>query len=195
VLLEKTLSTWAKSPLASILLQASDFSAMFNRNSTTPEIIKQAAKLYTEGIAELQARAREMFPGVDKFSVATAVQQDEILRSLDENAASIGRPFRPRPRRQNFFETLRQHTIAGFLVGGNLLAASVIWTCLYFATLHSGPGARCMRCFHFFCRLPCVSSRQQTRRRSDYAWRRPGAAILGDTSEGHVGFRSDDAYP
>ena len=73
-------------------------------------------KLYTEGMAELQARAREMFPGVEKFSVATAEQQDEILRSLDKNAASIGRPFRPRPRGQNFFETLRQHTIAGFLI-------------------------------------------------------------------------------
>jgi gluconate 2-dehydrogenase gamma chain len=72
-------------------------------------------KLYTEGMAELQARTHEMFPGVEKFSAATAEQQDEVLRSLDKNAGAISRPFRPAPG-QNFFETLRQHTIAGFLI-------------------------------------------------------------------------------
>ena len=73
-------------------------------------------KLYTEGMAEMQARASEMFPGVEKFSAATAGQQDEILRSLDKGPSSPDRPFRPRPLAQNFFETLRQHTIAGFLI-------------------------------------------------------------------------------
>jgi gluconate 2-dehydrogenase gamma chain len=73
-------------------------------------------KLYMEGMAELQARAKEMFPGVEKFSAASAEQQDEILRSLDKNAGSIARPFRPAPSGQNFFEMLRQHTIAGFLI-------------------------------------------------------------------------------
>jgi len=73
-------------------------------------------KLYTEGMAELQARTREMFPDVERFSVATAEQQDEILRSLDKNVVSSHRPFRSRPLAQNFFETLRQHTIAGFLI-------------------------------------------------------------------------------
>jgi gluconate 2-dehydrogenase gamma chain len=73
-------------------------------------------KLYIEGMAELQARAREIFPDVERFSVATAEQQDEILRSLDKNAVYSRRPFRSRPLAQNFFETLRQHTIAGFLI-------------------------------------------------------------------------------
>jgi gluconate 2-dehydrogenase gamma chain len=73
-------------------------------------------KLYTEGMAELQARAHEMFAGVEKFSAATAEQQDEILRSLDKNAGAISRPFRPARSGENFFETLRQHTIAGFLI-------------------------------------------------------------------------------
>jgi Gluconate 2-dehydrogenase subunit 3 len=73
-------------------------------------------RLYADGMAELQARAREMFPVVEKFSAATTEQQDEILRSLDKSAPSNGRPFRPRPLAQNFFETLRQHTIAGFLI-------------------------------------------------------------------------------
>jgi gluconate 2-dehydrogenase gamma chain len=72
--------------------------------------------LYTEGMAELQARAREMFPSVERFSVATAEQQDEILRALDKNTASSDRPFRGRLLVRDFFETLRQHTIAGFLI-------------------------------------------------------------------------------
>ena len=73
-------------------------------------------KLYTEGMAELQARAREMFPGVEIFSAATAEQQGQILHSLDKGSSSPERPFRPRPLAQSFFETLRQHTIAGFLI-------------------------------------------------------------------------------
>jgi gluconate 2-dehydrogenase gamma chain len=73
-------------------------------------------RLYADGMAALQARAREMFPVVEKFSAATIEQQDEILRSIDKNAASNDRPFKPPPLAKNFFETLRQHTIAGFLI-------------------------------------------------------------------------------
>jgi gluconate 2-dehydrogenase gamma chain len=80
-------------------------------------------KTYREGLPELQARVGEMFPGVAKFSALTAEQQDEILHSFDEHAATSQRPFRARPGAQDFFETLRQHTIAGFLIdpdfGGN----------------------------------------------------------------------------
>jgi hypothetical protein len=43
VLLDNTLSTRAKSPLAGILFRRT-ISQLFNRNSTTPEIIKQAAE-------------------------------------------------------------------------------------------------------------------------------------------------------
>jgi hypothetical protein len=43
VLLEKTLSTRAKTT-RQYPFQANDFSAMFNRNRSTPEIIKQAAE-------------------------------------------------------------------------------------------------------------------------------------------------------
>ena len=80
-------------------------------------------KTYREGLPELQARVSEMFPGTAKFSVLKPEQQDEVLHSFDEKAAAGRRPFRARPGAQNFFETLRQHTIAGFLVdpdyGGN----------------------------------------------------------------------------
>ena len=84
---------------------------------------KDTQKTYQEGLPELQARVTEMFQGVAKFSAATPEQQDEILHSFDEGGPTSRRPFRARPGAQNFFETLRQHTIMGFLIdpdyGGN----------------------------------------------------------------------------
>ena len=78
---------------------------------------KANQKLYTEGLPELQARVREMFPGTEKFSVATSKQQDEVLESLDEQpTGGRGRPFRPSAAAQTFFETLRVDTISGFLI-------------------------------------------------------------------------------
>jgi len=80
-------------------------------------------KIYKAGLPELQASVRELFPAVEKFSSATTEQQDEVLLSLDQHTAASSRPFRRRPDAQTFFETLRQHTIAGFLIdpdaGGN----------------------------------------------------------------------------
>jgi gluconate 2-dehydrogenase gamma chain len=80
-------------------------------------------KTYKEGLPELQARVRELFPAVERFSAATPEQQDEVLRSLDDHAPVPARPFRARLAAQSFFETLRQHTFAGFLIdpdaGGN----------------------------------------------------------------------------
>jgi gluconate 2-dehydrogenase gamma chain len=73
-------------------------------------------KLYIEGMAELQSRTREMFHGVEKFSAATAEQQDEILRSLDKEPFSPDTPFRPPTPGQNFFQTVCRHTIAGLLI-------------------------------------------------------------------------------
>ena len=90
-------------------------------------------KTYREGLPELQGRVGEMFPGVTKFSALTPEQQDEVLHSFDETvgpgktAKPAQRNFRPRPGAQNFFETIRQHTIVGFLIdpdyGGNRDAA------------------------------------------------------------------------
>lgn len=80
-------------------------------------------KTYGEGLPELQARVSEMFPSAAKFSGLTGEQQDEVLRTFEENAAATRSAFRARPGAQNFFETVRQHTIAGFLIdpdyGGN----------------------------------------------------------------------------
>ena len=80
-------------------------------------------KTYREGLPELQARVMEMFHGVAKFSSLTAEQQDAVLHSFDENTNAGQGPYRARPSAQDFFGTLRQHTIAGFLIdpdyGGN----------------------------------------------------------------------------
>ena len=78
---------------------------------------KDRQNVYADGLPALQSRVVELFPAVTKFSAATPEQQDQILESLDEQAGSAGRrPFRPVPGGQSFFETLRVHTIMGFLI-------------------------------------------------------------------------------
>src|SRR6266446_3942070 len=80
-------------------------------------------RTYRAGLPELHARVTEMFPDATKFSGLAAEQQDEVLRSFDEGGPARRRAFRARPGAQNFFDTLRQHTITGFLIdpdfGGN----------------------------------------------------------------------------
>ena len=82
-----------------------------------------AQKTYREGLPELQERVTELFPGSAKFSGLAVEQQDAVLGSFDENAPATRRGFRARPGAQNFFETVRLHTIQGFLIdpefGGN----------------------------------------------------------------------------
>jgi len=97
-----------------------------DRGLTTFSVDDQ--KTYREGLPALQSRVAEMFHGKSKFSELTTEQQDEVLHSFDEQSAQ-GRQrwFRTSAGAQNLFETLRQHTIAGFLIdpdyGGNRDAA------------------------------------------------------------------------
>jgi hypothetical protein len=78
---------------------------------------KEDQKTYAEGLPELEARVREMFPGREKFSAATPEQQDQILQSCDDQPhGAAGRPSRRRIAAQSFFETARVHTIMGFLI-------------------------------------------------------------------------------
>src|SRR5437588_11059990 len=81
-------------------------------------------KTYREGLPALQSIFEEMFPGSSKFTALTPEQQDEVLHTFDEQSSKgRQRRFRTSPGAQNFFETVRQHTIAGFLIdpdyGGN----------------------------------------------------------------------------
>jgi gluconate 2-dehydrogenase gamma chain len=79
-------------------------------------------KTYREGLPELQARVKEVFPSTSKFSGLTAEQQDAVLHSFDEGGPTTRPAMRARGA-QDFFETIRVHTIQGFLIapefGGN----------------------------------------------------------------------------
>jgi len=75
-------------------------------------------KDYREGIADVQSLVAEKFPGVKKFSAATPEQQDTILEALSNSKQKMtaSRRNRPGSNSQPFFERLRYHTIAGFLI-------------------------------------------------------------------------------
>lgn len=87
---------------------------------------KDNQEVYREGLPDLQARVHEMYADRSRFSEANAEQQDAVLQSLDEHHPSGRRAFRLGGSAPNFFDIVRQHTIAGFLVdpesgrGGNL---------------------------------------------------------------------------
>lgn len=77
-----------------------------------------AQKTYREGLPEVQSLLGEKFPGVKKFSAATTEQQDAFLEDLGKTDPSANGRRRGRggSNSQTFFETLRFHTIAGFLI-------------------------------------------------------------------------------
>jgi gluconate 2-dehydrogenase gamma chain len=79
-------------------------------------------KSYREGLPALQSRVHELFPAVEKFSAASPDQQDQLLHTFDEKS-EYGRRFRLNSTAKPFFETIRVHTIVGFLIdpdsGGN----------------------------------------------------------------------------
>jgi gluconate 2-dehydrogenase gamma chain len=69
---------------------------------------RERQPLYKEGLAMLQARTREMFPGATLFSQLKPEQQIQLLTAIEKT---------------DFFEAVRVHTIMGFLAdpsyGGN----------------------------------------------------------------------------
>jgi gluconate 2-dehydrogenase gamma chain len=73
---------------------------------------------YREGLEEVQAILAEKFPSVKRFSAATPEQQDAVLETLSTSKPRMTSTRRNRPNTgsQPFFETVRYHTIAGFLI-------------------------------------------------------------------------------
>ena len=63
---------------------------------------------YIKGLKELQAKQKKMFKNSEKFSGLSSAQQIKVLKAFEKN---------------EFFETVRAHTIMGFLAdpsyGGN----------------------------------------------------------------------------
>jgi gluconate 2-dehydrogenase gamma chain len=80
---------------------------------------------YQKGLDAVQKFTGELFPGVPSFSAATEEQKVKILTELTaESDLQKGATRRSFPSEtSNFIQTLRLHTIAGFLVdpegGGN----------------------------------------------------------------------------
>jgi len=80
---------------------------------------------YKKGLAEAQERTAKLFPGVARFSAASAEEQDKILADLfaESEKQAATRHLNPGAERSSFVETLRIHTIFGYLVdpegGGN----------------------------------------------------------------------------
>lgn len=77
-----------------------------DRALTTFERDKQP--LYQQGLAELLAKARQLFPDQNRFSELAPAQQVQVLTAIEKS---------------EFFEIVRLHTIAGFFAnpeyGGN----------------------------------------------------------------------------
>jgi gluconate 2-dehydrogenase gamma chain len=72
--------------------------------------------VYRDGLAKFQEDIRNMFPGVDKFSAASLEQQDKFLREVDIPRDVTGRRQRYSKGSSDFFETIRTHTVAAFLI-------------------------------------------------------------------------------
>lgn len=65
-------------------------------------------QLYSQGVEDLQAKAKELFPAATRFSAATEEEQITVLKAIEKG---------------EFFEAVRVHTITGFFCdperGGN----------------------------------------------------------------------------
>lgn len=86
---------------------------------------KEALPVYQKGLEAAQKTTTELFPGVPRFSAATEEQKLKIfthMASESEREASGSRRLAPGAS-EDFFQTLRVHTIFGFLIdpegGGN----------------------------------------------------------------------------
>jgi gluconate 2-dehydrogenase gamma chain len=71
-------------------------------------------QIYRDGLPAMQTRVRERFPSIERFSQAAPEQQDQVLRSFEDSAGAGRRVYRGSSG--TFFDTLRIHTIIGFLI-------------------------------------------------------------------------------
>lgn len=84
-----------------------------------------ALPVYQKGLTELGKLTSEIYPGVKSFADASAGQQEkliaELAETLDPHGAQPRRRFQPGAT--DFFQTIWQHTVLGFLAdpeaGGN----------------------------------------------------------------------------
>lgn len=78
---------------------------------------KDQQQAFRNGLPALHALTKSIFPQYSAFSQASSAEQDQILHRLDHSADAGGaNVFTAAPGAQNFFETLRWLTVAGFLI-------------------------------------------------------------------------------
>jgi gluconate 2-dehydrogenase gamma chain len=69
---------------------------------------RDSRPVYIQGMQDLQAKTKELFPNATKFSALTAPQQIQVMTALEKSP---------------FFNTVRNHTVTGFFAspihGGN----------------------------------------------------------------------------
>jgi gluconate 2-dehydrogenase gamma chain len=79
-------------------------------------IAPEAQPVYRDGLVEFHQDFEAMFPEIPKFSAASSAQQDQFLRSQDQPDPHGRRRNQPANGAPSFFETIRAHTIAAFLI-------------------------------------------------------------------------------
>jgi hypothetical protein len=77
---------------------------------------KDQQQAFRDGLPALQNLTKSMFPERALFSKATSDEQDQVLRSFGKQADGAPNVFASAPAAQNFFETVRYLTVAGFLI-------------------------------------------------------------------------------
>jgi hypothetical protein len=69
---------------------------------------RESRPIYIQGMKDLQAKTKELFPNATKFSALTSPQQIQVLTAIEKTP---------------FFNTVRNHTVIGFFAspvhGGN----------------------------------------------------------------------------
>jgi Gluconate 2-dehydrogenase subunit 3 len=64
--------------------------------------LRESQPVYTQGLQDLQAKTKEVFPSASKFSALTSAQQIQLLTAIEHTP---------------FFAAVRMHTIAGMFAG------------------------------------------------------------------------------
>ena len=78
-----------------------------------------SVEIYQKGLADLNSLASSTYPGLKQFADANNEQQQALLHEISDNTKShdVGGRQRPQTGTPNdFFQTIWQHTIFGFLV-------------------------------------------------------------------------------
>ncbi|HME13299.1 MAG TPA: gluconate 2-dehydrogenase subunit 3 family protein [Candidatus Acidoferrum sp.] len=95
---------------------ATEAGAVYFIDRVLTTVATDAQPVYRDGLPQFQEDFHAMFPNAGKFSAASIEQQDQFLHTLDDDKAPPRRRNRPGSGQPSFFETVRMHTIAAFLI-------------------------------------------------------------------------------